>query len=230
LGGGGGNFSRIIAIALLVGWALHGFGNWNLGRSRTTVFALVAFWVWALLSSLIAASNQDIAFRYLEAQIKVVLPFVAGISLIDSEKKLKQLAWVILISQGYLAWELNLSYLNGFNHLDSNTGMGGFGGMDSNCVAISMVTAAGLAFFLGMHENIWWRKWLAFLCAGLMAHSIMFAFSRGGMLALVILGMVTFYLIDKRPKHFAFFGLALIAALMLAGPEVRQRFAMTFAN
>jgi len=226
----GGNFSRIIAVALLIGWAINGFGNWNLGRSRTTVAALVGFWCWAALSAVVAASDSDVAFRFLEAQIKIVLPFVVGVTLVDSEHKLKQLAWVILLSQGYVAWELNLSYLNGFNMLDGRVGPGGFGGMDNNCVAIAMVTGAGLAFFLGMHEKIWWRKWLAFLCAGLMAHSIMFAFSRGGMLALIILGFVSFVLIDKRPRHFAYFGLAVVVGLLLAGPEVRERFSKTFVD
>jgi O-antigen ligase len=58
----------------------------------------------------------------------------------------------------------------------------------------------------------------------------MFSFSRGGMLALIILGLVTFLLIDKKPMHFAYFGLSVAIALMLAGPEVRQRFAMSFAE
>ena len=29
-----GNYSRIIAVALLIGWALTGFGNWSLGRGK----------------------------------------------------------------------------------------------------------------------------------------------------------------------------------------------------
>lgn len=228
--GGGGNFSRIIAIALLVGWAINGFGNWNLGRSRTTVFALLGYFVWAALSAVFAASNTGIAIHFLEELAKIVLPFVVGISLIDSEQKLKQLAWVILLSQGYVAWELNLAYLQGINVLDGRVSVGGFAGMDNNCVAIAMVTGAGLAFFMGMHEKVWWRQWLAFLLAGLMAHSIMFAFSRGGMLGLILTGMISFLLIDKKPRHYAFFTLAVIAGLMLAGPEVRERFTKTFAD
>ena len=27
-----GNYSRIVAIALLAGWAMNGFGNWKLGK------------------------------------------------------------------------------------------------------------------------------------------------------------------------------------------------------
>ena len=29
-----GNYSRIIAISLLIGWALKGFGGWQFGRAR----------------------------------------------------------------------------------------------------------------------------------------------------------------------------------------------------
>jgi len=33
--GAGGEYSRIIAIALLIGWSLRSFGNWTLaGRGR----------------------------------------------------------------------------------------------------------------------------------------------------------------------------------------------------
>jgi probable O-glycosylation ligase (exosortase A-associated) len=227
--GGGRNFSRIIAIALLVGWAVNGLGRWDFGRSRSTVFALVGLWFWAALSGLLAANDTAAALYYLESVGKIVLPFVVGITLIDSQEKLKQLAWVILISQGYVAWELNLSYLRGFNILGP-AGPGYFGGLDNNCVAIAMVTGAGLAFFLGLHERTWWRKWLAFAAAGLMAHTIMFAFSRGGMVGLLLTGFVTFLLIDKRPRHFAFFGLAVVAGLLLAGPEVRARFASAFVD
>lgn len=228
--GGGGNFSRIIAIGLFIGWAVNGCGNWNLGRAKGIVLALVGFWCWAALSTFLAASNQQVAIAFLEAQIKIVLPFVVGVTLIDSQEKVKQLAWVILLSQGYVAYDLNMSYYGGVNPLMTPWGTGGFAGMDNNCVAIAMVTGAGLAFFLGMHESVWWKKLIAFACAGLMAHAVLFSFSRGGMIGLILVGVVTFLLIDKRPKHFALFGLAVVAALMLAGPEVREEFTSAFTD
>lgn len=227
--GSGGNFSRITAIALLLGWVLNGLGQWNFAYSKATICALVGFWSWAAVSTLVAADYPEESFGFLESTAKIILPFLVGVTLIQTEKQVRQLAWVILLSQGYLAWELNLSYFQGFNILDAHVGPGGFGGMDNNCVAIAMVTGAGLAFFMGMHYT-GWRRWLAFLCAGLMAHTIMFAFSRGGMLALIVLGLVTFLLMDKRPAHLLFFALAVAVALSLAGPEVRDRFLKTFAS
>ena len=42
--------------------------------------------------------------------------------------KLKLLAWVILLSQAYPAYELNMTYLGGYNQLKEE----GFAGMDNN--------------------------------------------------------------------------------------------------
>ena len=39
----GGNFSRIVAVATLIGWAFHGFGSWRFGRAGVVVCALLGF-------------------------------------------------------------------------------------------------------------------------------------------------------------------------------------------
>jgi O-antigen ligase len=58
----------------------------------------------------------------------------------------------------------------------------------------------------------------------------MFAFSRGGMLGLIIMGATSFLLIPKKPRHYLIFTLMVLLALRLAGPEVLERFWTTFAN
>lgn len=220
-----GNYSRIVAIALLVGWALHGFGNWNFRGAKPIVLAILGYFGWMVLSAIFAA-DQTAAWNGVESQFKIVLPFLVGITVIESEHQLKQLAWVLMLSQAYVAFDLNLSYHQGFNRLV----VSGFGGMDNNCNAIAMVAGAGLAFFLGLGETVWWRKLLAFGAAALMAHVPMFAMSRGGMLGLIITGIVTFILIPKQPKHYAVFALAVIVGLRLAGPSVMERFSTVFLD
>ena len=139
-----------------------------------------------------------------EFYAKVVLPFLVGLTTVKSIDQLKLLAWVILLSLGYLAFELNLTYLGGYNRVWEE----GFGGMDNNCVAIAMVTGVGLAFFLGMAAREWWKRGVALLAAALMAHVIMLSFSRGGMLALALTGLMSFFLIPKKPGHYLAFTLA----------------------
>jgi probable O-glycosylation ligase (exosortase A-associated) len=220
-----GNYSRIIAIALLVGWAMKGFGNWNFGRSKAVVWSLVGFMGWMALSAIFARS-QDVAWGEVETKFKIVLPCLVGFTVIKSLEELKQLTWVIVFSMGYVAFEANMTYLTGFNQIREY----GFAGMDNNCLAIAMDCGAGFAFFLGLAETVAWRRWLSFFAAGLMAHVVLFSNSRGGMLGLVLTGAAAFIMVRKQPVHYAYLLLALLVGLRLAGPAVWERFNTTFAE
>jgi O-antigen ligase len=220
-----GNYSRIVAIALLAGWAMKGFGRWEFGRARPIVLALLGFWLWSVVGAG-SAGNSELAWGFVEDITKIVLPFLVGITLIDSIGKLKQLAWVILLSEGYLALEFNLSYFSGYNRL----WLEGFGSMDNNCNAIALVTCVGLAFFLGLDAPDWKAKALALACAAVMTHAILFSFSRGGMLGLMVTGVTAFILLPKQPRHYFMFAAAVLLVLRLAGPEVLARFGTAFAD
>src|SRR6187397_2417057 len=45
------NFSLIVGVAMLMGWALKGFGSWHFGRARWVVASLLAFALWTTLSA-----------------------------------------------------------------------------------------------------------------------------------------------------------------------------------
>jgi len=221
-----GHYSQIVAIAMLIGWVFQGFGRWNFGRARWIVWSLVGFWLWSVVSAM-GALNQELAWEFVEDKGKIVLPVLVAMTLIDSREKLKQLAWVLVLSLGFVAFELNLSYFGGFNkvyHL-------GFGGMDNNGVACTMAAGVGIAFFLGVSEGRWWLRGVAWLASLLMAHTVLLAFSRGGMLALVVVGFVSFFLLpSKQPRQVLALVIVILLALRLAGPEVTSRFMTIFAD
>src|SRR5947209_13535309 len=73
-----GNYSRIVAITLLIGWAVGGLGTWRLGRAAGVLLALVSFFAWSAVSATQALDSSR-AFPYLESLAKIVLPFIAGI-------------------------------------------------------------------------------------------------------------------------------------------------------
>src|SRR5437867_6159377 len=98
------------------------------------------------------------------------------------------------------------------------------------CGAIAMVTGVGLSLFLALAVESWGLKALAAAATLLMVHVILFSFSRGGMLALVITGCVGFVLLPKQPRHYLVFAVFAAAAFYLAGPEVRARFSTIFAE
>ncbi len=219
-----GNYSRIIAISLLIGWAARGFGNWNFGAGRAVLLLLLAFYGWAMLSGL-ASPDTVSALSFVEEKGKVVLPCLVAMTICSSFTQLKALAWTIVGSHGFMAYEFNLSYFQGFNRLEV-VGLGG--GLDNNCTAIGLVTVVGVSFFLGLSEQKWWRKLLAWLISALISHAIFFSMSRGAMVGLCIVGASCFLLMPKQPKHYLLLLVAVAIALRMAGPSVRAEFFSSF--
>ena len=220
-----GNYSRIIAVSFLLGWVFQGFGTARFAIGRGPAWCLAGFWLWALVST-VFCEHPEAGFAFLESMGKIVLPAIAGLTLISSWRQVYYLAWTIVLSFGYVAFDLNVSYFEGFNRLQDV----GFAGMDNNSLTIGLVTCAGYAFFLGLAEKITWRRYLAFACAALMTHAVFFSFSRGGMLGLCVLGAATVALIPKKPGNVALLGLGFAVALAMAGPQVLERFSTVTNN
>jgi probable O-glycosylation ligase (exosortase A-associated) len=225
------NYSRVVAIALLVGWVLNGCGAWKFGRAKGIVIALLCIWALITINAALTHYPNNLTWVYVESQSKIFLPFIVGMTLIDSIDKLKQLVWVMVLANGYIAYEFNLNYFYGFS-ADKAFSAGEFlyRGLDNNSIAITMVTGVGLAFFLALHAEKGWQKLVAAGCMLFMVHVIFFSMSRGGMLALLVTGVLAFILIPKTGKHYLFFALAVLLALRLAGPSVQQRFMSSFAD
>lgn len=220
-----GNYSRIIAFALLAGWAINGFGGLHFGKSKWIIAALVCYFLWGCLSAALSPELQ-IGFEFVEAQFKIILPVIVGATLIKSRQQLMQLAWVITLSVGFLAFNLNQYYFQGNNILASQ----GYGGMDNNSFAIKLVASVGLAFYLGLGSRKLVAKTIAFGCAALITHAVFFSLSRGGMLSLCVVGLVSFWFLPKRPMNLVLYSVGLLLAFMMAGNEVVDRFASTFVD
>ena len=130
-------------------------------HGRRVAAACVAYWAWAVLGAVLAA-EQGPAWEFVAAATKIVLPFLVGITTIDSTAKLRQLAWVIVLSQGRVAAALNLDYLSGFNRLVEAD----FAGMDNNTTAAASVDVRGPGIFPRTERQLQWKhKALAFACA-----------------------------------------------------------------
>ena len=220
-----GNYSRIVAVAFLAGWLLHGGGSWRLEKATAVVAPLLLYWVWLFLGAVTSPAQAEAWYSF-EILSKVFLPLLAGLTLISSLERLKQLAWVLVVTHGFLAFEFNQQYFS----YGINTDEWMFAGLDNNSIAITMVTALGLAFFLGLASQVWWQKAFAFLAAGLMAHVVLFSMSRGGMLAMCVSGSLAFVLVPKRLLSYVALGIAGLLLIGLAGANVRQEFFSSFGE
>jgi O-antigen ligase len=174
----------------------------------------------------LVAPDQQVGWKFVENLSKVILPFLVGITVIHSVRELKQIAWVIALAHGFLAYEFNVSYYEGFNRLLRN----GHGGMDENCVSVALVTAGGLAFFLGVGAKRLWIKAFMLASVVLMVHAVLFSVSRGGMVGLIITAFTGFLVLPKKSGHYFMFALVLGLGLRLAGSDVRQEFMTVFAK
>jgi probable O-glycosylation ligase (exosortase A-associated) len=220
-----GNYSRIVAICMLVGWIGRGCGNWRFGKAGLPVAALMGFWIWSAVCAA-QAPIPEVAWKFVNTISKIALPFLVGITLIDSVQKLRQLAWVIVLTQGYVAFEMNLSYFEGFNRVK----MTGFGGMEEGSISIYMVTGAGVAIQLALHSAKRWQQLALFVITLMLVHVPMMSDSRGGMVGLIVMSAVSFLVIPKTPRYYAGLAVALVLGLQLAGPSVRDRFITSFAS
>jgi O-antigen ligase len=221
----GGNLSRIVAIAMLIGWAARGFGNWRLGKATPVAVGLAAFWAWSILSACFAPDSGR-AWFFVESVSKIVVPWLVGITVLETVGQVRLLAWTILVGHAYLALEFNQYYFSGTNYIKDV----GFAGMEEGSIAVGMVCASGVALVLGATERSWWLKAVAFLSLGLIIHVVCFSFSRGGMLGLFVAMGVAFALMPKHPRTWAVMLAVALVVLRLMGPQVRDRFATAFAG
>jgi O-antigen ligase len=216
--------SLILGVALLAGWAINGFGDWRLGRSRGIVALLLFYTAWYGVSAALA-TDQTLAFSFWLEVLKFVIPCCAGITLMKEEREWRTFLWIIVGCQAYVGLEMNLSYLSGMN-----TAADGYGWMDNNCFGVSLVTVLGVAIALVVTSRKWIECGLAAACAAVIVHTTLLTFSRGAMVGLLVLGATAFIALPKRPSYLAVIVATAVLAYQLTGPQLMARYSSTFAS
>lgn len=219
-----GNYSRIVAIALLAGWALHGFGDWQFGRARPIVFAALAFWASAIASAAMSP-DQAAGWTYVENLSNILLPFIVGATVIRTPGEVRALLWVVTLSLGYLACEMNLAYRAGHDFVSN-----GFMRFDNNVAALTVTPGVGLGILLAISEKRRTLRLAAIVTALAAAHVAMFSYSRGAMLAVAVAGVAVFFLIPKTGRNCLAFAAVAAVCFWLAGEGVVKEFDSTFTE
>ena len=218
--------SQYVGIAMLIGWAMKGFGKLDLGRGASISIALIGFTAWAALSAYQNPYSAQ-ANAWVIELLKITAPFVVGATLLKTREHVHWMMWVIVGAHGYIALDMNQwYYLKGFNYVHES----GYGYMDNNSFGLSLVIAVGLGIALALGARRRWEQLLALLCIALMLSTIMLTYSRGSMLGLFVMGFFAIMLIPKKPTYVA---LTLAAALLtgrMMGPQVVARFETVFAE
>lgn len=220
-----GRFSLIVSLSMLIGWTYSRRSHIQFGRAGAMVNILFAYLGWSIFLALVA-NDQTEAWKYVETMAKIVIPFFVGLTTINSTARIRQLAWTIAVCEGYVALEFNKVYFSGYNQLAEE----GFGTLDNNSAAIALVTALGLSTYLGVSAKHWWAKCIAFGITAFIGHAVLFSYSRGGMLAMMVAAAVGFLVLPKRAIHYAGFAVVAVLGFSMASPEIKARFMSSFAN
>jgi O-antigen ligase len=223
----GMNFSKIVAVGMLAGWVLHGFGRWKFGRARGIVLGLMLFWFWFILSAAFS-TDKGIAWEFIEVISKITLPVLVGFTLIDSTEKLRQLVWTIVLSEAFVGWSITSIYLSQ-SYLTSDQ-LEDYTGLGRALLGTAFASTLPPALFLFFTSKAVWQKGLAALCLAMIGHGIFLTFSRGALLG-TLAGLTVFFLMVPQKGRYIW-ALPVIVALgfLMSGPEVWSRFATTFAD
>jgi probable O-glycosylation ligase (exosortase A-associated) len=212
-----------LGAAMIIGWALNGFGSWKFGKARPVVAALLVFALWFVLSSFQALQPAR-SYTSIFTLSKLIVPILIGLTLLDTQVARRRMFWAIVLAQGYVGFEMNLEYLRGVN-LAQN----GFGGMDNNCFGASLVATIGPAVALAIASKTWYERLIASACAALILHTILLTFSRGAMVGFIAVGFAAVVMMPKRPKHLAAVLIVFAIAFRFTGPELAERYWTTIA-
>lgn len=218
-------YSLVVAVPMLIGWIFKSLGDWNIGKAALPVCLLVIYYIWVWATSMFIGVPPR-GWYTIELMFRLILAMAAALSLCGSVFRLRCIIWSIIFASGFVAYELNMSYFGGFNRLQ----MLGYAGMDNNFYAVALLIGTTISFYMGLAERNYVLKGLAFFAAVLQAHAIMFSMSRGGMLGLCIVGVITLILIPKTTENVVLLIVAVVLALSMAGPSVRERFATVFVK
>lgn len=221
-----GNYSRILGVCMLLGWMIRGFGSWKLGKAWAILLCFLLHVGWVAFGTVFITTNMEKGLYMLDILVKILLPFMVGLTSVKSIHQLKILAFTIVGAIAFLAFELNHAYYV----RNINLFLGEFLTMDNNTVGIMLAPAAGFMMYFVLESKSWLAR---IFCGGsllLLINAICFSNSRGTMLATLITGLMTFVLMPKRPIHFVIFALVIAAGVRLAGTETLERFWMAFAD
>lgn len=216
------DLSFYVGVATLIGWALNGFGSWRLGRARSVIVALLMFVVWFTLSATqaIDTSLMPVSLRELS---KFVLPVLIGVTMMETSRQQQAMLWTIVLAQGYVGFEKNLEYLQGYNFASE-----GFGGMDNNCFGASLVTVIGPAIALVIVSRSWKARALAAAAGLLILHTTLLTFSRGAAVGLFAIAVAAFVVMPKRPRYIVAVLAAVLITIRFTGPQLAERYVSIF--
>lgn len=216
----GVRWSLFAAVIVMISCVIN-FSKLVERRRFNAVLGLMLVYALLLLASILTAYDPAIAMQWGREYGKIFFIAVIASLVVRHLWQIRLLTIMILLTLGYIAWEINYLYLvNGRLDIFHR----GFGGLDNNGAGLMVAMGVPIAFAFGVSAKEHWQRGLAWFAAALMVHVVLMSYSRGAMLGLVVAAV--WILLNHRPRRHAMI-IALVACLavsVMAGKEIRERF------
>lgn len=192
-------------------------------RFTPIVVLIIAYSSWLLLSTLSAFDATMVVPSGIDMAKILIMALIAGL-VIDRMWHVRFVGVMMLITIGYVAWEVNSLYLvegrlDIFHY--------GYGGLDNNGAGLLLAMVMPFAYAFGTSASNRWLRLGSWAVGLLLLHAILMTYSRGAMLASVV-GIMWILLHHRARFQTMAIVLALASVLpLLAGREIRHRFMST---
>ena len=219
-------YQKYIAASLLLGMLISGFRKAPVvGLTKYSFYSLAGFVAIAYVSAT-QSIKPDYSFEYMGVIWKVVLMAILTVWLIDTPKKLWLLMWVVVICQGYNAYQINLQYFqDGYCRYAVN-GWGNKG--DNNVYSIFTIPIMGISAALAIYGRNVWQLLLAGCVFVMQLHVLMLLESRGTMIGGIFLAAIFAICVPKSARVWGVLGTAVLCGVLLSGPSVVAEFSSAF--
>lgn len=196
-------------------------GDFEFLKKKQCLFVVI-LWAFIYFSSQFGefASPEP---RWMAYYSKMFLIYFVTLAFVTSEKRLYLMAWVIMLSVGYLALWANNEYFFEGKWIVHGPGGRGATLRDENDFAMTLVIAVPFMWYIMRHVKWWPVRLFVFGLVPLTAHAVMVTFSRGGFLGLVTILAVI--ILRERKKTLRVLMIAASIAFFVAytGGQYRAR-------
>ncbi|NNE44571.1 MAG: putative O-glycosylation ligase, exosortase A system-associated [Gemmatimonadetes bacterium] len=192
-----------------------------------TIF-ICLLWIFLHLSAHMNVYGSEQA-KWLDYYNKMFLIYFLTLALLNSERWLYLLAWVIAISIGYLGlWANEQYFVNGW-HTVHGPGKKGATYYDENGFAMILTMVIPFCWYLMIHVKHPLLKLGFFALLGMAGHAIMVTFSRGGFLGMSCAFAVMMFRMKNKGLAVAVCAVAAGGFVAVTGPRYVERM-LTISN
>ena len=216
----GWRWSLYAAVITVISVVIHMSRLVAKGRSNL-VATLMMIYGALLLASIVTAHDPATAQHWGVEYGKILFLAMIASVVISHLWQIQAMAVMIMITLGYMAWEVNYLYffnsrLDIYHH--------GYGGLDNNGAGLLLAMGIPFAFCFVVSAKYLWQRAASCFLGLAMLHALLMSYSRGAMLSIAagIIWLVIHY--RSRLNAVVLTVLLCMVVSVMAGQEIRQRF------